>query len=63
MDGRPIGLPPRMGFLLSLGLHELATNALKHGSLSAPAGRVTLRWDSDGPAQFQFGGEPFQIAP
>jgi two-component sensor histidine kinase len=32
---------------LSLGLHELATNALKHGSLTVPAGRVLLAWTSE----------------
>ena len=30
--------------MLVLALHELETNALKHGALSGPAGRVVVRW-------------------
>jgi two-component sensor histidine kinase len=45
MAGATLRVPPRMGFLLSLGLHELGTNAMKHGSLTAPGGRVRLAWE------------------
>ncbi len=30
--------------MLTLAVHELTTNALKHGALSGPRGRVSVRW-------------------
>jgi len=44
VDGVPVELDPRQALSLSLVLHELATNAVKYGALSAPAGRVRLAW-------------------
>lgn len=39
-----VRIGPREAQALALALHELATNSLKHGALSAPGGRVALRW-------------------
>jgi two-component sensor histidine kinase len=36
-------LGPHQALALVLGLHELATNAAKHGALSRPDGRVEVR--------------------
>jgi PAS domain S-box-containing protein len=44
LSGPTIRLPPRAALSLSMALHELATNALKYGALSAPGGRVAVQW-------------------
>jgi PAS domain S-box-containing protein len=44
VDGPDIVLPPRVSLSLSMALHELATNALKHGALSVAGGHVDVRW-------------------
>jgi two-component system CheB/CheR fusion protein len=44
MDGPRVRLPQQFAVPLALALHELATNAAKHGSLSSPNGRVDLTW-------------------
>jgi two-component sensor histidine kinase len=48
--GKDVALAPEAALTLSLVLHELATNAAKHGALSAPEGRVEVGWriDQDG---------------
>jgi PAS domain S-box-containing protein len=43
-NGPNVFLEPDPTFGLSMAVHELATNASKHGSLSAPTGRVELTW-------------------
>lgn len=45
LQGPDIGLEPRAAMALSLGLHELATNAAKYGSLSVPDGHVSIEWE------------------
>jgi two-component sensor histidine kinase len=44
LSGHDLMLEPDPTFGLSMALHELATNARQHGSLSARAGRVELSW-------------------
>src|SRR5262249_13116434 len=44
LQGDPVSLPAHLATPFGLVLHELATNAAKHGSLSAPAGTVSVAW-------------------
>ena len=44
MQGPQIEFDARQALSLSLILHELATNAFKHGALSVPQGRVAVDW-------------------
>ena len=44
ISGEDLALQPNAVTTLSLITHELATNAVKHGALSTPAGRVTVEW-------------------
>jgi two-component sensor histidine kinase/PAS domain-containing protein len=46
--GPPIRLGPNAAVTLNMAFHELATNALKYGALSATAGRVAIAWRVDG---------------
>jgi PAS domain S-box-containing protein len=45
ITGPNIVLHPATAQTLALALHELATNAAKHGALSAGAGRVHFAWE------------------
>jgi PAS domain S-box-containing protein len=43
-DGPDVRLEPRHAQTIALAIHELATNAAKYGSLTAPSGKVSLSW-------------------
>jgi PAS domain S-box-containing protein len=45
VQGPGVSLPARTSLMLTLCLHELATNAIKHGALSNGTGRVHLDWE------------------
>ena len=46
-SGAPILLSPNKALLVSMLLHELATNAVKYGALSNDSGTIGLRWNND----------------
>jgi len=44
LSGPEVSLSPNAALSISLLLHELATNAVKHGALSVPQGLVDVNW-------------------
>ena len=44
LDGPDVDLPPRHVLSLGMTLHELVTNAAKHGALSVAGGEVHVAW-------------------
>lgn len=54
LAGPPVAVPAGSAQPLAMAVHELATNAVKHGALSAPGGRVSVAWHLDqGPEAMQ----------
>lgn len=45
LNGPPVPLPAVLAQPLAMAVHELATNAVKHGALSVPGGRLAVRWE------------------
>jgi two-component sensor histidine kinase len=45
MSGPPVPLPPRAAVIISMIVHEIATNAAKYGALSNETGTVRLDWE------------------
>jgi len=64
ISGRSVSLEPRTAQALALALHELATNAVKYGSLSSPAGGVEVGWHQNGASLelrwLEHGGPPVE---
>jgi PAS domain S-box-containing protein len=52
IDGPDVRMPPTAAQALAIALHELATNAVRHGALATPEGRVRVRWSAPGPDRF-----------
>ena len=44
LDGPHVLLQPRAALSLGMAVHELTTNAVKHGALSVPEGIVQIAW-------------------
>lgn len=47
VDGPIVDLPAEIAQTVGLAIHELATNALKHGAWSSPGGKVFVHWKLD----------------
>jgi PAS domain S-box-containing protein len=47
LEGPKVLLPSEIAVPLGMAIHELATNASKHGALADPKGRVVVRWRSE----------------
>ncbi len=54
IDGPEVSLLPEAAQSIGLALHELATNAVKYGSLSVPAGKVRIAWRHIGEGERHF---------
>jgi two-component sensor histidine kinase len=62
LGGPLVGVEHRDRPMLALLVHELGTNAVKHGALSTSGGRVAIRWSMSGPGVVlewrEIGGPP-----
>src|SRR5262245_27970579 len=49
-EGPEVLLSPTAAQYIGMAVHELATNAAKHGAFSVPTGRINVTWSLDGEA-------------
>lgn len=64
--GPDVLLAPRVAQTFTLLVHELATNAVKHGALSWLGGRIAIHWSTEGvgaDARFRFHWQEFNGPP
>lgn len=64
LDGPPTSVAERDRPALALLFHELGTNAVKHGSLSVPQGRVAVTWSAGENLRIDWiesGGPPVEL--
>jgi PAS domain S-box-containing protein len=54
VDGPEISLPAGEALMLSMAIHELTTNSLKHGALRDETGKLALTWSRKGRTGFYF---------
>jgi len=54
ISGPPVRLAPTAAVTLGMAVHELITNAVRYGALSAPEGKVDIQWKLD----LEGGSEP-----
>jgi two-component sensor histidine kinase len=45
LEGPPVELTSDLAVPTGMAIHELTTNAAKHGALSVPSGRLEIAWD------------------
>jgi two-component sensor histidine kinase len=49
LKGPDLRISPKMALALAMGVHELATNAVKYGALSVDKGQVEIEWRLEDP--------------
>lgn len=55
LEGPPLTLSPDSAQTLGLAFHELTMNAARHGALSSPDGKVSVRWSrADGHVRLEW---------